>query len=71
MSHGVHAVQHEVEHKIKHDEHGHGLDGVSSTHKMVITGPAVPGFIASGIALSAGAAFMGFGLLAPHLLHLG
>jgi hypothetical protein len=24
MSHGVHAVQHEVEHKIKHDEHGHG-----------------------------------------------
>ena len=24
MSYGVHAVQHEVEHKIKHDEHGHG-----------------------------------------------
>ena len=27
MSHGVHAVQHEVEHKIKHDEHGHGEGG--------------------------------------------
>jgi hypothetical protein len=27
MSHGVHAVQHEVEHKIKHDEHGHGESG--------------------------------------------
>jgi hypothetical protein len=28
MSHGVHAVQHEVEHKIKHDEaHGHGGGG--------------------------------------------
>jgi hypothetical protein len=28
MSHGVHAVQHEVEHKIKHDEeHGHGGSG--------------------------------------------
>ena len=26
MSHGVHAVQHEVEHKIKHDEHGGGHD---------------------------------------------
>jgi hypothetical protein len=24
MSHGVHAVQHEAEHKIKHDEQGHG-----------------------------------------------
>lgn len=24
MSHGVHAVQHEVEHHIKHEEHGHG-----------------------------------------------
>ena len=24
MSHGVHAVQHEVEHKIQHDEGGHG-----------------------------------------------
>jgi hypothetical protein len=24
MSHGVHAVQHEVEHKIKHEEHGGG-----------------------------------------------
>lgn len=27
MSHGVHAVQHEVEHKIKHDEHGGGDHG--------------------------------------------
>jgi len=27
MSHGVHAVQHEVEHKIKHDEEGHGSGG--------------------------------------------
>ena len=27
MSHGVHAVQHEVEHKIQHDEHGHGGGG--------------------------------------------
>ena len=213
MSHGVHAVQHEVEHKIKHDEHGHGIEGVSSTNKKmalviavlalflsfaetvgkssqtaalnaqieasnlwgfyqaknirrtdnliaaqqaqidlagvsdprvraameqqvaewndtaaryksepaagdgkgegteelsrraqdaehlrdemlskyhnyefasaafqigivlasaaVITGLAVPGFIASGLALVAGAAFMGFGLFAPHLLHLG
>ena len=24
MSHGVHAVQHEVEHHIEHEEHGHG-----------------------------------------------
>src|SRR5450631_4299694 len=24
MSHGVHAVRHEVEHKIQHDEHGGG-----------------------------------------------
>ena len=27
MSHGVHAVQHEVEHKIQHDEHGGGGHG--------------------------------------------
>jgi hypothetical protein len=27
MSHGVHAVQHEVEHQIKHEEHGHGGGG--------------------------------------------
>jgi hypothetical protein len=31
---------------------------------------AVPGFIASGLALLAGMAFMGFGFFAPHLLHL-
>ncbi len=34
MSHGVHAVQHEVEHKIKHDEHGHGGGG---DHGEIIT----------------------------------
>src|SRR5919106_5399327 len=27
MPHGSHAVQHEVEHQIKHDEHGHGEGG--------------------------------------------
>src|SRR5215813_8686787 len=27
MSHGVHAVQHEVEHHIDHEEHGHGGRG--------------------------------------------
>jgi hypothetical protein len=27
MSHGVHAVQHEVEHHIAHEEHGHGGSG--------------------------------------------
>ncbi len=27
MSHGVHAVQHEVHHQIEHDEHGHGGRG--------------------------------------------
>jgi metal-dependent amidase/aminoacylase/carboxypeptidase family protein len=27
MSHGVHAVQHEVEHHIEHEKHGHGGDG--------------------------------------------
>ena len=27
MSHGVHAVQHEVEHHIEHEEHGHGGGG--------------------------------------------
>src|SRR5262245_17338424 len=33
MSHGVHAVQHEVEHKIKHDEeHGHGGGGGDHGH---------------------------------------
>ncbi len=30
MSHGVHAVQHEVEHQIEHDEHGHGGHGGKS-----------------------------------------
>ena len=30
MSHGVHAVQHEVEHKIKHEEHGGGDHGDNS-----------------------------------------
>jgi hypothetical protein len=27
MSHGVHAVQHEAEHTIQHEEHGHGGNG--------------------------------------------
>ena len=31
MSHGVHAVQHEVEHKIQHDEGGHGGDRATNT----------------------------------------
>ena len=33
MSHGVHAVQHEAEHKMEHDEHGHG-GGDDSTKSM-------------------------------------
>ena len=45
--------------------------GIVLASAAVITGLAVPGFIASGLALVVGAAFMGFGLLAPHLLHLG
>src|SRR5690348_5001055 len=37
MSHGVHAFQHEVEHKIKHDEHGggHDHDGSKDLNKRV------------------------------------
>src|SRR5256885_11427410 len=39
MSHGVHAVQHEVEHKIQHDEHGggggHSHDDSTSRNKKV------------------------------------
>ena len=36
MSHGVHAVQHEVEHKIKHDEHAGGdHDATPSVNKKV------------------------------------
>src|ERR1043165_5617061 len=31
MSHGVHAVQHEVEHQIQHDEHGGGGYGQTDT----------------------------------------
>lgn len=45
--------------------------GIVLASAAVITGLAIPGFIASGLALLAGAAFMGFGLIAPHLLHLG
>ena len=45
--------------------------GIVLASAAVITGLAVPGFIASGLALAVGAAFMGFGLFAPHLLHLG
>jgi hypothetical protein len=36
MSHGVHAVQHEAEHKMEHDQHGsHGDDGTTSRNKKV------------------------------------
>ena len=35
MSHGVHAVQHEAEHKIKHDEGGHGEKGHDSQNKKI------------------------------------
>lgn len=45
--------------------------GIVLASAAVITGLAVPGFIASGLALLAGGAFMGLGLFAPHLLHLG
>lgn len=45
--------------------------GIVLASAAVITGLAVPGFIASGVALLAGAAFMGLGLFAPHLVHLG
>lgn len=44
--------------------------GIVIASAAVITGMAVPGFIASGLALLAGLAFMGFGFFAPHLLHL-
>jgi hypothetical protein len=44
--------------------------GIVIASAAVITGMAVPGFIASGLALLAGMAFMGFGFFAPHLLHL-
>jgi hypothetical protein len=35
MSHGVHAVQHEVEHKIKHDQHGGHDEGMSHLNRNV------------------------------------
>lgn len=36
MSHGVHAVQHEVEHRLEHDQDGgHRKDGETSTNKRV------------------------------------
>jgi hypothetical protein len=35
MSHGVHAVQHEVEHKIKHDQQGEGHGGLSHMNRNV------------------------------------
>ena len=34
MSHGVHAVQHEVEHKIKHDDEGHGAGGHTDSSSL-------------------------------------
>lgn len=45
--------------------------GIVLASAAVITGLAVPGFIASGLALLAGAAFIALGLFAPHLVHLG
>jgi len=45
--------------------------GIVLASAAVITGLAVPGFIASGVTLLAGAAFMALGLFAPHLVHLG
>lgn len=45
--------------------------GIVLASAAVITGLAVPGFIASGVALLAGGAFMVLGLFAPHLVHLG
>lgn len=36
MNHGVHAMQHEVEHKMKHDhEHSGGIEGVSKANKRM------------------------------------
>jgi hypothetical protein len=35
MSHGVHAVQHEVEHRLKHDEGGHSHDDSKDLNKKV------------------------------------
>jgi len=35
MSHGVHAVQHEAEHKIKHAEGGHGERGLDNQNKKI------------------------------------
>ena len=35
MSHGVHAVQHEAEHKIKHEEGGHGAHVLDSRNKRI------------------------------------
>ena len=45
--------------------------GIVIASAAVITGLAIPGFIASGLALLAGVAFMGLGFFAPHMLHLG
>jgi hypothetical protein len=35
MSHGVHAVQHEAEHKIKHEDGGHSAPGLDSRNKKI------------------------------------
>ncbi len=35
MSHGVHAVQHEAEHKIKHEDGGHAARGLDSRNKKI------------------------------------
>lgn len=35
MNHGVHAMQHEVEHKIKHEQGHSGIDGISRASKLM------------------------------------
>jgi len=44
--------------------------GIVLASAAVITGLVIPGFLASGLALLIGTAFMAFGMFAPHLLHL-
>lgn len=45
--------------------------GIVLASAALITAVAVPGFVASGVALIVGGAFMALGLFAPHLVHLG
>ena len=44
--------------------------GIVLASAAVITGLAMPGFLASGLALLIGLAFTAFGMFAPNLLHL-